>query len=94
MHITRQCTLPATNATESASSSTGSGSGGGGGPAPKPRTRGPVAHPVLLLSRQDSTNVFRTLEEAVTVFVALAALDDRDLAKQGLQVGWRVGGEG
>ncbi|GLC48033.1 hypothetical protein PLESTB_000051600 [Pleodorina starrii] len=45
-----------------------------------------VEHPVLLLSRYDSTNAFRTVEEVLFAFTALSALRDPRVAKQGIQV--------
>ncbi|KAG2494341.1 hypothetical protein HYH03_007398 [Edaphochlamys debaryana] len=50
------------------------------------RTRGPVAHPVLLLSRRDPLSAQATLEDLVSTFVSLLVLDDPVLQEQGLQV--------
>ncbi|GIL54066.1 hypothetical protein Vafri_9624, partial [Volvox africanus] len=47
---------------------------------------GLVEHPVLLLSRVDSTSAFRTFEEIVSTFTLLAALKDADISQNGLQV--------
>ncbi|KAG2447351.1 hypothetical protein HYH02_007680 [Chlamydomonas schloesseri] len=55
----------------------------GGGAA---RKSGPVLHPVLLLTRWDTTNAFHSLEEVVTAFISLAVLNDERLVDQGLQV--------
>ncbi|PNW72430.1 hypothetical protein CHLRE_16g678997v5 [Chlamydomonas reinhardtii] len=50
------------------------------------RKSGPVLHPVLLLTRWDTTNAFHSLEEVVTTFISLAVLNDERLVDQGLQV--------
>ncbi|GIM10137.1 hypothetical protein Vretimale_13907 [Volvox reticuliferus] len=47
---------------------------------------GIVDHPVLLLSRLDSTSAFRTFEEIVSTFTLLAALRDPEILQKGLQV--------
>ncbi|KXZ55812.1 hypothetical protein GPECTOR_2g1363 [Gonium pectorale] len=57
-----------------------------GGTAAAAGGPGPVLHPVLLLSRWDPNNAFRTMEEVVGTFMTLAALDDKALQTQGLQV--------
>lgn len=49
-----------------------------------------VAHPVLLLSRWDTTNSYHTLEEALSVFVSLAVAGQQGALTDALRAGLQL----